>query len=488
MNRQTKILALIALTVALLAGIGVLVVHRSGKAPAQDNDRVASTTNAAQTEEKETLPSRQTEPSAGDTEETAGEEQTEQTEETGPQEQRYILSFVGDCTTGSTPSTYWYESSYIQTIGDDYSYPFRLVREYFEADDFTMANLETALTKDGAPADKLFTFRGPAEYTEIFTGSSVEAVTLANNHSMDFGTVGYNSTIKALKEANLPYVEKNGTAMVTTDSGLKIGLYAACFDFSVPDMKAKISSLRNQGAEIVVCAFHWGVEGSYRTTGNQEYFGRAAIDAGADIVYGHHPHVLQKIEKYGSGVILYSLGNFSFGGNPFPKDYDSAILQVEVIRDVDGKLRLGDTTAIPVLFSSMKGQNNYQPMPVEEGTEDYDRIMSKLDGTFTGPDLVVYYNNLNPTDPSEESTEPSEDTRPTEGDKPAGVTDPTENTDPTETTPAPTETTPAPTETTPAPTETTPAPTETTPAPTETTPAPTETTPAPPPEEPGDAA
>ena len=110
-------------------------------------------------------------------------------------------------------------------------------------------------------------------------------------------------------------MERDGTALYTTESGLTIGLYAASFSFRESSIRAAISGLREQGAEIVVCAFHWGDEGTYRPNGSQEYFGRLAIEAGADIVWGHHPHVLQKIERYGNGVIFYSLGNCSFGGN-----------------------------------------------------------------------------------------------------------------------------------------------------------------------------
>ena len=158
-----------------------------------------------------------------------------------------------------------------------------------------------------------------------------------------------------------------------------------------------------EGAEIVICAFHWGTEGSYRPTDAQKRFGRAAIDAGADIVYGHHPHVLQPIEEYKDGYIFYSLGNFSFGGNHFPRDMDSAILQMEVIRDLEGNVSLGELTIIPVSISSRSGQNNFQPIPYEEGTKEYERTMSKLDGSFTGPDLVVDYSDMRPTEPPTEA-------------------------------------------------------------------------------------
>ena len=329
-------------------------------------------------------------------------------EETEPAEQRYVLTFAGDCTLGSTASKAGASSSFVKVVGEDYDYPFKNVVEYFENDDFTMVNLEGPLTETGTAASKTFAFKGPTAYTQILTGSSVEAVTLANNHAEDYGTEGYKNTTKALTEAGVDYVEKNGTALIETESGLKIGLYAASFKFSKSDITTDIAQLRKDGAEIVICAFHWGTEGSYRPTSTQEYFGRAAIEAGADIVFGSHPHVLQKVEEYQNGIIYYSLGNFSFGGSTFPQDYDSAILQQEIIRDVDGNVSLGELTIIPVSISSVKNQNNYQPTPLEKDSEAYNRVLSKLDGSFKGADLVVDYSSITGGN-TNETTAPTED-------------------------------------------------------------------------------
>ena len=110
--------------------------------------------------------------------------------ETEPQEQRYTLTFAGDCTLGSTASKWNSSYSFIQTIGEDYDFPFAKVAEYFESDDFTMVNLEGPLTETGTAAQKQFAFKGPTAYTQILTGSSVEAVTLVNSHSEDYGTEG----------------------------------------------------------------------------------------------------------------------------------------------------------------------------------------------------------------------------------------------------------------------------------------------------------
>ena len=109
----------------------------------------------------------------------------------------------------------------------------------------------------------------------------------------------------------------------------------------------------------------------------------------ADIVYGTHPHTLQPIEEYNGGIIYYSLGNFAFGGNNSPKDYNTALVQQEVIRDMDGTIKLGELTRVPCSISSVSNLNNFQPTPYEAGSKDYEKTMSKLDGTYTGSRLPI---------------------------------------------------------------------------------------------------
>ena len=316
---------------------------------------------------------------------------------TEPKEKHYTLSFAGDCTLGSTKSNWNNPNHFIQTIGEDYDYPFANVREYFENDDFTIINLEGPLTDESSGAQsKQFAFRGPTAYSAIMTGSSVEAVTLANNHAEDYGKAGYTSTKQVLDDAGITYVEKDKTALHTTESGLKIGLYASSFsNITTKGIQNGIAQLKKDGAEIIICAFHWGEEGVYRPDGTQQKMAKVAIDAGAHVVYGHHPHVLQPIEQYGSGYIFYSMGNFSFGGAALPQDYDTVLLQLDVIRDENGRIRLGELTTIPCSYKSDAGQNSFQPTPVEEGAT-YDRILKKLGGEFTGGNLNVDYGKLEP--------------------------------------------------------------------------------------------
>ena len=221
------------------------------------------------------------------------------------EQESFLLTFAGDCTLGSTPSTENAQLGFVKTVGEDYGYPFRNVLEYVTQDDFTFINLEGPLCDGGYPAEKRFDFRGPTVFTRILTENSIEAVSLANNHTMDYGQTGYDSTRDALDAAGVPYVERDSPLLITLDEGLTIGIYGAVY-YSLDKARicAGIAELREQGADLVIFAPHWGSEGGYRPTPEQQEVGRAAIDAGADLVVGSHPHVLQPIEAYGEGMIF----------------------------------------------------------------------------------------------------------------------------------------------------------------------------------------
>ena len=328
-----------------------------------------------------------TEPAATVQTELAAEPASEPTE---PPEVRYTFTFAGDCTFGCLPRHASAGYAFPMTVGEDYGYPFRNVLEYFQNDDFSMVNLEGVLGDKGQRAGKRYEFRGSAAYVNILTENSVEAVTLANNHSLDYGKEGYAETKAILEEAGVSYVEANSGTLVTLEGGPTVGIYATTYSSASEEaLVTGIRALKEQGADLVIYAPHWGRENTFRPNAEQIRLGRAAIDAGADIVYGSHPHVLQPIEEYGDGVIYYSLGNFSFGGNMYPKDYDTAIIRQEVVLSAGGTVTLGERTLVPCSISSIDKRNNFQPTPCEPGTEAYDRVLSKLDGSYDGPNLAV---------------------------------------------------------------------------------------------------
>ena len=388
MKKKVLSTVLAILLVILAAEIGYVVyslVSRDGSAATLSGDPVQIVTDPTDP----SIPEDTTPVDA--TEDTQPEETTQPTE---PVETSYLLTFTGDSTIGCAPNMEFNAYGYTHVVGEDYEYPFRNVAEYFRNDDLTLVNLESVLAEKGVgtPAPNTFVFRAPTAYVNILTSSSVEAVTLANNHYMDYGDGGYESTKQTLADAGVTYVEQNGSVIYTTESGLVVGLYAAAFLRYDDDMRNEIADLRSKGAQLIVAALHWGNEGQYRPTEEQKNWGHTLIDAGVDIVWGHHSHVLQPIEEYNGGIIYYSLANFTFGGNTWPRDPDTAVLQQEVIVSSDGTVKLGKLTIIPCRVSSADtGLNNYQPTPYEEGSAGYERCMSKLTGTWTGADLTVEY-------------------------------------------------------------------------------------------------
>lgn len=291
------------------------------------------------------------------------------------------LSVVGDCTLG-TDETFDYSTS-LNAYFEDYgaSYFLENVKGIFEADDLTIANFEGTLTDLDTRADKTFAFKAPASFSEILTSSSVETVNTANNHSHDYGDQSFTDTLTALDEAGIVHFGYEETAVMEV-KGIKIGLVGI---YELNDhlgreqqLKENIAKVKAEGAQLTVVIFHWGNEKETTPDSNQTTLGRMAIDEGADLVCGHHPHVLQGIETYKGKNIVYSLGNFCFGGNSAPSDMDTMIYQQTFTIDQNGVRADNVTNVIPCSISSAAyaGYNNYQPTPAtgEEAT----RILNKI--------------------------------------------------------------------------------------------------------------
>ncbi len=319
--------------------------------------------------------------------------------ETEPQEKTFYLSFAGDCTLGGEAGKASGKASYIGVVQDRYDYPFSNVYSFFSADDWTFVNLEAPLT-DAEPTEKekqelskhRFLFRGRADYAKILTAGSVEFASCTNNHSKDCGAQGLADTYAALEAEGVAYTEFQGSGLFTTKSGLHIGVISSYFcEPRASEVKKTVEKLRGQGAELIVLTAHWGEEGTYHPTTNQRYYAHQVIDAGVDILWGTHSHTLQEVEQYGDGIIYYSLGNFSYGGNTFPLDYDSAVLCQEVVRQADGSVKLGPWRMVPCSVSSTKGINNYCPTPYALDDPGFDRVVTKLTGRWTGEDLDLSY-------------------------------------------------------------------------------------------------
>lgn len=313
---------------------------------------------------------------------------SEPTPEPTPADEYFVISMVGDCTLASSQR----ENVFETIIGGDMSRPFSGTRQYFEDDYLTIANLECSLSDEPLSGSSTFQFCGDAGNAEMLVLGGVDFVTLGNNHTMDFGQTGLDNTKAALEEYGVAYGAPGASCIYEADGGITVGLYAAPWLATQAQVTSAVSALAaNPDVDLVIALMHWGDEGSYRAGANQTALGQAAVNAGADIVYGSHPHVLQPIVEYNGGWIVYSLGNYVFGGNNNPADKDTAIVQFTVKRAVDGTVTVEGWEAVPCRVSSVTNYNDFCPTPYEEGSEDYERVMSKLNGTFTGPDLDIDY-------------------------------------------------------------------------------------------------
>lgn len=312
------------------------------------------------------------------------------------------LSVVGDCTLG-TDETFDYDTSlnaYYENYGS--AYFLQNVKSIFSQDDLTIANFEGTLTESDAREDKTFAFKEPASFTSILTDGSVEAVNTANNHSHDYGDQSYEDTMTALDAAGIVHFGYDETAVMDV-KGIKVGMVGI---YELKDhlereqqLKDNIAKVKADGAQLIVVIFHWGNETETVPDSNQTTLGRLAIDEGADLVCGHHPHVLQGIETYKGKNIIYSLGNFCFGGNSSPSDMDTMIYQQTFTITSEGVQADNVTNVIPCSISSAayEGYNNYQPTPADG--DEAARILAKINErsadiqTAEGTTFTAVYNN-----------------------------------------------------------------------------------------------
>ena len=319
-------------------------------------------------------------------EETAISEEMEKTTKRKNKTVSFTISAVGDCTFG-TDENFAYEGSLPAKYDEvgDFNYFFENVKSVFEEDDLTIVNFEGTLTDSTTREDKQFAFKADKSYAEILTDGFVEAANLANNHSKDYGEQSYNDTMDALDEAGITNFGYDRVAIKKV-KGIKVGLvgtYVLADGLGVKDsMEKNIQDLKDEGAQVIIASFHWGEEKAEYPNDVQVELAHAAIDAGADLVLGHHPHVLQGIEQYKGKNIVYSLGNFCFGGNMYPSDMDTMIFQ-QTFTLKGGKLQEDNVTnIIPCSISSVEDYNNYQPTPAagEKETEILNKITQRSQG------------------------------------------------------------------------------------------------------------
>lgn len=278
------------------------------------------------------------------------------------------VSAVGDCTLGTDESFNTSTNFNAYEAMNGTSYFFQNVRSILEADDATFANFEGTLTTETARESKEYAFKGDPSYTQILTDGSIDVVTLANNHSSDYGAKSLTDTEEALDAAGIDYCigDKIAVKEVNGIPTAFIGIYVLNDGMAREEqVKQTIAAAKQQGAKLVIVAFHWGTEKATEPDETQKSLAHTAIDCGADLVVGHHPHVLQAIEYYKGKYIAYSLGNFCFGGNSAPSDMDTMIFQQTFTIEKGEVQADAAATVVPCSISSTAGYNNYQPTPTE---------------------------------------------------------------------------------------------------------------------------
>ena len=312
-----------------------------------------------------------------ETEQEAGEALEEVPAETPEEENGTRLitaTFAGDFTIGgdSRKRTNIFEDELKKQDGD-INFTMRNVRDILMEDDLTLINFEGTLTNSTHVPDNKrenqFLFSAPPEYVSILTDNGVEAVALENNHVMDHGEEVYQETQQTLTDAGIVWSNAETVGEITV-KGVKIGMLSyQTFDrydtlftqvpLDVAEAKARY--------DLVIVSFHWGNEKDYAPNKNQQKMGKLAIDAGADLVVGHHSHRINPIEEYKGKYIVYSLGNFCFAGNSKPSDMSSFLFQMRW-RVHENTITQEGWRIIPIRISSRSDYNDFAPTVLEKAT------------------------------------------------------------------------------------------------------------------------
>jgi poly-gamma-glutamate capsule biosynthesis protein CapA/YwtB (metallophosphatase superfamily) len=260
-----------------------------------------------------------------------------------------------------------------------YDYPFRAAKPLLEAADIAAGNLETPITTRGTPAgDKQYVFRGNPEAISAIKDAGFDYLSLANNHTLDYGWQGLSDTMDFLDDAKLQhagsgnddkeafapaYIESKGmtvgfvsvTRVVPDVSWKADRIHPGVAEAYSPDRAVAAIKEAKQNADVVVVMVHWGVEKKDTPVVHQTDLAHRFVDAGADLVVGSHPHVLQGFEAYKGKWIAYSLGNFVFSTTALSKTSETGVLNAECNKEGTCSLKF-----IPMFAT------NSQPAPMED--------------------------------------------------------------------------------------------------------------------------
>lgn len=291
---------------------------------------------------------------------------------------RVTLHAVGDVSFTRDIATYVHRRR-----GGDYTYPLSFVKPELSAADVTLANLETTVRPSSATSRPAYPGNGPhfSSLPEALKGlvdSGVDVVNLANNHIHDFGDKGLDTTVRLVERAGLVHVGTQASpARVLHIKGVRIGCVGMSRPFTklrdsevnvvdparVGPMLAQIRALRKQ-ADVVVVNIHWGTEYALRPNAQQQRLARAFVAHGADVVMGHHPHVMQTMETVRTngrqGTVFYSLGNFLFDSHvQTPGVRNTVILRMVVDKQTNERVDI-TYEYLPCVIHPERG---YAPVP-----------------------------------------------------------------------------------------------------------------------------
>lgn len=287
------------------------------------------------------------------------------------------LSFVGDCLC-STDANISYANCFEEVasrVSPDYF--LKKVDKYFKNDDFTIADCENVysdstnlyVSDKGQYADpniEAYWFKTGAKNAQILSAGGIDMVSISNNHINDYGSQGHLDTQKALDAADVKWGEE-GKIVYYKKNGFKIGIICVSMYYggTVPNIKAYINKASKK-SDYQIVYFHGGIEAVHEPEGWKIDACHQLIDAGADLVIGDHPHVLQPLEIYNGKTIIYSVGNFIFGGNRHPENR-TIIYQHTLSFDFTGTFS-GESGKIIPCYVYTGDMNNWQPAVIKDKT------------------------------------------------------------------------------------------------------------------------
>ena len=272
------------------------------------------------------------------------------------------LGVTGDIVFGPTEDVA--QLSYFQQTYNLYGAEYFLqnVRETLAKDDLTITDLNSALSDQKATRSSTSSYNAATEYVKIFENASIEAVNVANPHTLDCGETGYDDTVNTLNSNGMKAFGEGLYATWQKD-GMQIGL-AGIEDPDEDLIKEAIDGLKEEGTNLIVLVFYWAQDNGETPSADQIRTAHAAVDAGANIIIGYGTESMQGIEFYKNSPIVYSLGYFCYGGESYPQEYDTVILQIKATVDEERNYKTAELTAIPCSISSDETYNTYQPTPL----------------------------------------------------------------------------------------------------------------------------